>query len=293
MREQQTTKTTEENKMKITEITGQFSMEELGEKINKQKLIDMIANAPKSGIIHVNAYESKGGHGEVANYFYLKGVDYGKMKERSLVKLKEISADELFSIKVTRGVWEDANGIRHTRKAKDRTFKVVSKIYSIDEDITKEAIKAVEESIINPRQFHADYDKEGNGVYSMEDGSLHIRDCQLIHKTILREGDYPQKATGELVALKNAIKKLLPISKYRQVCLDGRFNHISIGGQIIMQDENENDIYVGFAEHKGLLEPRIYGLTETLESVKVPIRTLENEPVEQTILDKLMDEILG
>jgi len=259
MREQQTTGTTEGKTMKVTEVTGQFSMDELGHKTNKEALINMIAEAPKGGIIHVKAYESKGGHGEVANYFYLKGVDYGKMKERSLAKLNKIAEDENFSIKVTRGVWTDSKGQNHNRKAKDRTFRTITETYTSNDVIVSEAVKEIENSILNPYKKGADYQKEGNGIYSMEDQSLHIRDCQLLNKIVLRKGDYPKKASSEKVALRNAIKRTLPISKYRQVRLDGRFDYISVGGQIVMQDENENDVYIGFSEHKGLLTPRING----------------------------------
>lgn len=289
MREEQTTK---ERTMKVTKVNGQFSMEELGEQSNRETLIKMIADAPKGGIIHVHAYESKGGHGEVANYFYLKGVDYGRMKERSLAKLDEIANDDNFSITVTRGVWTDKEGVNHNRKAKDRAYRVITETYTTNDPIFADCIEEIKQSILNPHQKGAEYDKEGNGVYSQENGSLHIRDCQVIHKTVLREGDYPLKATSENVALRNAIKRNLPISKYRQVCLDGRFDYISVGGQIIMQDENENDIYVGFAEHKGLLTPRIHGLTETLESVSVPTETLTPEPLSAEV-QELLEAVFG
>jgi hypothetical protein len=284
MREQQTTgdktMTMTKETTRITEITGQFSMDDLGNASDKETLISMISEAPKGGIIHVKAYESKGGYGEVADYFYLKGVDYGKMKERSLAKLKEIADNENFSIKVTRGVWTGKDGIKHNRKAKGRTYSVVTETYTADNPMMNEAIREIEHSILNPYKKGAEYQKEGNGVYSMEDQSLHIRDCQLLHKIVLREGDYPKKASSENVALRNAIKRSLPISKYRQVKLDGRFDYISVGGQILMQDESGENVYVGFSEHKGLLTPRINGLTEVLESVKVPTNTLEAEPVE-------------
>jgi len=250
--------------MQVTEVTGKFSIAEVGNPVERQTMIDMIADAPKGGIIHVHAYEAKGGYGEVANYFYLKGVDYGKMKLRSLEKLNDLANDETFSVKVTRGVWENADGTYTNRKAKGRTYKVITETFNSTDALFIEAVAEIENSIINPyNPKGASYQKEGNGIYSMENESLHIRDCQLLHKVILKRGDYPQKATSEKVALRDAIKRNLPISKYRQVSLSGIFDYITVGGQIIMQDENENDIYVGFSEHKGLIEPRISGLEET------------------------------
>lgn len=273
--------------MNTTDVTGKFTAEEIGNPIERNRMVDMISKAPKGGIIHVHAYESKGGHGEVANYFYLKGVDYGKMKERSLDKLNVIAEDGNFSIRVTRGVWEDASGKQHNRKAKGRTYKTVSKTYTHADAIVSQAISEIEQAILNPYKKGASYQKEGNGVYSQEDGKLHLRDCQLVHKVVLRQGDYPKKATSEKVALRDAIKRLLPISKYRQVVLDGSFDYITIGGQIIMKDEYTNNVYVGFSEHKGLLVPRITGLEEELPPQKVPTETLEpTEEQKQVIAEQ-------
>jgi len=276
-----------------TEIKDKFSMTELGNPILKESFIKMVSDAPKGGIIHVKAYESKGGHGEVADYFYLKGVSYAKMKERSLIKLEEIEQNENFSIKVTRGVWTDKNGVNHTRKAKDRSFRTISETYRSGDEALTEAIASIRNSILNPRKSSVDYSKEGNGVYSMESGALFIRDCQLLHKVIKREGDYPIKATGAKVAIQNAIKKNLPIGKYRQVKLDGRFDYISVGGQILMQDEAGENVYVGFVEHKDLLEPRIMGLEESLPSVKVPIKTLVNEIEVDDEISISVEDIFG
>jgi hypothetical protein len=267
--------------MRTAEVTAKYTAEELGNETSKEALINTIAEAPKGGIIHVHAYESKTGHGEVANYFYLKGVDYGRMKERSLAILDAIAEDEDFNITTVRNAWKNPDGTYTNRKAKNRTFeRNVRTTYNSGDALFIEAIESIRESIINPRQFTTDYEKEGNGVYSREDGSLHIRDCQLIAKKVLRAGEYPEKATGELVALKNKLKSLTPVSKYRQVCLDGRFDYISVSGQIVMQDEGGNETFIGFAEHKGLLTPRIDGLEEELPSVKVPTETLEETPTE-------------
>ncbi|HUX61771.1 MAG TPA: hypothetical protein VMV32_10710 [Ignavibacteriaceae bacterium] len=270
-----------------------FSIEQVGIERERETLINMIALAPKASIIHVHAYESKNGHGEVANFFYLKGVDYGRMKERSLDTLNEIANNPDFSISVTRGVWQDSEGINHNRKAKDREFKTVTAIYNHDNELLTEAITKVEQSILNPQYKGAEYDKQGNGIYQQEDGTLHIRDCRLLHKVVIREGDYPQTASGELVALTNAIKKMLPISKYRQVRLDGRYDYLTIGGEIIMQDEGGKKVYVGFAEHKGFIKPRITGLEDELPLVKVPVETIKQVTEPEAEIDKEILDLLG
>lgn len=272
-----------------------FPIEQVGIEQERETLINMIALAPKASIIHVHAYESKKGYGEVANFFYLKGVDYGKMKERSLDVLSEIANNPDFSISVTRGVWKNQKGeINPTnRKSKEYPiFDTVAKIYNHDNKLLTEAIAKAEQQILNPHSQGAKYDKQGNGIYQQEDGALHIRDCRLLHKVVIREGDYPQTASGELVALTNALKKILPIGKYRQVKLDGRYDYITLGGQIVMQDEGGNKVYVGFAEHKGFIKPRITGLEDELPLVKVPIETIKQitepeEKIEKEILDLL------
>ena len=260
---------------------SKFSIEQVGIERERQDLIDMIANAPKASIIHVHAYESKNGHGEVANFFYLKGVDYGRMKDRSYALLGEIADNPDFSISVTRGVWQDSAGTNHNRKAKGRTFKTVTQTYKHGDEMLQQAISKVMESILNPKARTNVYEKQGNGIYEQDEGTLHIRDCRLLHKVVIKEGDYPQKATGELVALTNALKKLLPISKYRQVRLDGRYDYITVGGQIIMQDEAGEKVFVGFAEHKGLIQPRIVGLENEVPMRKIPVETLKPSPEQE------------
>ena len=46
---------------------GKFSIDQVGIERERESLINMIAFAPKASIIHVHAYESKTGNGEVSN----------------------------------------------------------------------------------------------------------------------------------------------------------------------------------------------------------------------------------
>jgi len=180
-------------------------------------------------------------------------------------------------------VWIDSEGKKHTYKAKGRTFKIVNEAYKATDDILIEAIQDLKEKILKPRKKGAKYKKEGNGIYSSENGELYIRDCQLLHKVVLKKGDYPQKATGAKVAIRNAIEKSLPISKYRQALLSGIFDYITIGGQIIMQDETNNRTYVGLAEHKGMVEPRTERIDETVEPLKVATNPLKTTTKQECI----------
>jgi len=95
-----------------------------------------------------------------------------------------------------------------------------------------------------------------------------------------------------LPALTAKLKSLTPYGKYRQVSLDGRFDYISVSGQIVMQNEGGTENFIGFAEHKGLLVPRINGLEEELPSVKVPSETLELSEVQKNVRE-IVAEIFG
>jgi hypothetical protein len=267
--------------MQTTDVTAKYTAEEIGNPTDREALIQTIADAPKGGIIHIHAYESKGGYGQVANYFYLKGVDYGKMKERSLAKLNQILNNEDFEITTVRNAWQNADGTYTAYKAKNRTLvKGVRETYNSQHPLFIEVVEKIKKTLEKPRQVNPKYKKEGNGVYSDENNNLYVRDCQQIHKTILTEGNYPDKASGENTALRTAIERLIPYGKYRQINLDGRFDYITVGGQLVMQNEGGENSFVGFAEHKGLLTSRIDGLEESLPSVKIPTATLERCPVE-------------
>lgn len=292
MREEQTTtRGNNMNTTNVTDITAKYTADQIGNETDRAELIKTIADAPKGGIIHVHAYESKGGYGEVANYYYLKGVDYGKMKERSLNMLAEMSADKTLEITTVRNAWKNADGTYTAYKSKDRTFeRNVRVTYKSDNPLFIEAVATARKSILKPRQTSKVYNQEGNGIYSEENGQLSIRDCQLIHKDILREGEYPNKAKGEVTALKAKLESLTPYGKYRQVSLDGRFDYITVGGQLVMQSEGGERNFTGFAEHKGMLKTRINGLEESLPSVKVPNETLVPNPIAKEI-QELIDSI--
>jgi hypothetical protein len=251
--------------------TGEkFPMERLGVSQERQQLIDKIAQAPKAGIIFVSAYEAKNGHGEVANFVYLKGIDYGNMKERSLAKLNELEADPNFAIDVSYNAWVDENGVESNRKAKGRTLTARNRQYKKGNPVLTEAFAKVRQSIEAPRPATVEYDKHGNGIYEY-DGTLQIRDCLLIKKSVIRKGDYPVTASGETVAVADAIKRLLPISKYRQVRLDGRFDYIAIAGELVMQSEGGEKVYVTFSELKGNVSSRIVRSDESIPLEKLPL----------------------
>ncbi|MFA5311696.1 MAG: hypothetical protein WC375_00090 [Methanomassiliicoccales archaeon] len=257
----------------MAEDGERYTMEQLGVPASRQKLIDSIANAPKAGIIFVSGYESVTGCGEVANYFYLKGIDYGNMKKRSLAIISKLESDPDFKIHTKYYAWVDAEGVESNRRAKDRKLEIRKHEYKHGDSLLTEAFAKVRKSIEAPRPPTVEYEKEGNGVYDLA-GVLYIRDCLLICKEVTRKGDRSIKATSELVALSDAIERLTPRSKYRAVKLDGRFGYISVGGQLVMQNEGGAKTFIGFREHAGLVEPRIMSDEDRVEQEKEEVETL-------------------
>ena len=257
----------------VAEAGRKFKVEELGVEANRQALIAAIADAPKASIIFVKRYESKNGHGQIADYFYLKGVSYESMKQRSLAQLDAIIADDDFSIVVNWNEWFNPETQKKTTAAaKNKELRKNKVTFHAGDHRLLVAIAAIRNSIENPRRRESVYENEGNGVYTQltdEGLCLHVRDCQQLHKSIVCGGDWPIKASSEAVALKAAISKTLSIGKYRQVRLDGRFDYITVAGQLVMQDGSGEKAFIGFKEHAGLMQTRLPQIDEEIEMEKV------------------------
>ena len=146
------------NNMPYTaDISAKYTADEIGNKSTREELINTISDAPKGGIIHVHAYESKGGYGEVANYYYLKGVDYSRMKENSLAILDQIAEDVDFNITTVRNAYQNPDGTYTAYKSKVRTFvKGIRTTYNSGDPIFVEAIENARASILNPRKTNKD-----------------------------------------------------------------------------------------------------------------------------------------
>lgn len=262
-------KNTNENELKAISTTGtKYSMEQLGIGQTRSEIVQKIADAPHAGIIFVKAYEGKNSYGEVANFVYLKGISYANMKSKSLSILDEMANNPELSVTARYNAWIDPQGNEHNRKAKDRSLSKIVRTYTQGHPALTEALNKVRQSILDPHTPHAEYDKLGNGIYEQDDGTLHIRDCLLVRKTVIKEGDYPVTASSEIVALTNAIKRDMPLSDYRQVRLDGRFDYIAIGGELIGQDE-DGEWFETFSEYNGIVESHI-SPAESVEPVKTP-----------------------
>lgn len=221
-----------------------YDKENLNDTDVRKTLVSVIGDAKHGGFMRVHGFQSKSGHGEIQDTTYCKGITYPNAIKKSLEMLDEIEANKDFSITVTRGVWENNKGEVSPTGRKNKNYpnaKTRTEVYGYgngNEPILVEAITKLRKSLTAPERPTKEYDKLGNGVYQDEEtGVLYIRDLRLVQKTIIEEGDYPHKAGAEVNAVRDAIKRDMPIGNYRMFRLDADFDSITLGGIEIVTDE--------------------------------------------------------
>jgi len=205
----------------------------------RNALINIMSDAKHGGFMRIHGFQSKTGYGEVQNTTYQKGIDYGTAVQRSLKMLEAIEADKDYSVTVTRGIWVDAAGNENPTGRNSKVFntsKVVTETYKAGSPEMAEALEKVRKSLTAPEAPSKEYEKLGNGVYQDEDGTLFIRDLRLINKVVITHGNYPFKATKAITAIQDAIKRDMPVSKYRMFRMDGDFDKVTLGGIEVAPD---------------------------------------------------------
>jgi len=217
-----------------------YRREDLTNPTVKSIIVSTINDVVKGGFMRLNKFASKGGHGEVQNATYCKGINYGTAVERSLVMLGEMEADTSLSLTIKRGTWQDASGIANPTNRKSKAYPnavtVTETVNAGDADLL-EAFAKLRKSLTAPAPAHKEYDKLGNGIYQDESGVLYIRDLRLVQKTVLVKGEYPFNASGKINAIVSTLKQDMPVGKYRMVRMDGEFESVSLGGEKMMADE--------------------------------------------------------
>jgi len=218
-----------------------YRKEDLTNPTVKNIIVSTINDAVKGGFMRINKFAAKGGHGEIQNATYCKGIDYGTAVERSLQMLTEMESDETLTITVKRGTWQNDNGEQNPTNRKSKFYHkpvtVTDTVKHGDEELN-EAFEKLRQSLTAPAPASKEYSKLGNGIYEDETGTMYIRDLRLVQKTVLVNGDYPFTATSKINAIISAIKKDMPVGKYRMVRMDGEFESIALGGEKLMEDEN-------------------------------------------------------
>lgn len=217
-----------------------YRKEDLTNPTVKNIVVSTINDAVKGGFMRINKFASKGGHGEIQNATYCKGIDYGTAVERSIKMLDEMESDNAISITVKRGTWQNDNGEQNPTNRKSKLYPnpvtVNETVKHGDAELT-EAFEKIRQSLTAPAPASKEYSKLGNGIYEDETGTMYIRDLRLVQKTVLVKGDYPFKATSKVNAIVSAVKKDMPVGKYRMVRMDGNFESLALGGEKLMEDE--------------------------------------------------------
>lgn len=214
--------------MKVT-----FNRNDLTQTEARNALIRIMSDAKHGGFMRIHGFKSKTGYGEVQNTTYQKGISYGEAVKRSLAMLDAIEADANYEATVTRGIYVNAEGKENPTGRKSKEFsnpKTVTETYRKGDSVMTEALAKVRKSLTAPEAPTKEYEKLGNGVYQDEAGTLFVRDLRLIQKTVIVHGDYPFSASGAVTALTNAIKRDMPVSKYRMFRMDAEFDKVTLGG---------------------------------------------------------------
>ena len=177
--------------------------------VARNTLIQIMSDSKHGGFMRVHAFQSKTGHGEIQNTTYSKGISYRNAVTKSLEALDVIEKAPSFEITVTRGVWKDAAGKVSPTNRKSKVFcnpATLTETYRQGDAALLEAFAKIRKSLTAPERPTKEYKKLGNGVYEDEEtGTLYVRDLRLISKTVVVHGDYPFKASGEAVAIADAI----------------------------------------------------------------------------------------
>lgn len=219
-----------------------FTKNDLNETASRNALIRTIADAKHGGFIVVHSLATKGGHGEVSDYTFQKGISYPNAVKASLEMIDAIEKDMTYSIEVTRGTWQNANGEINPTNRKNKDFPIpvaVKIVYGHCDNAFINALAKVKMSLIAPKEAQKDYKSLGNGIYEDEAGIIYLRDLRLISKKVITEGDYPFSAQGEETAIADALKRDMPVGKYRMFHLGGDYEKIAIDGQEISMEGKE------------------------------------------------------
>jgi len=206
----------------------------------KNIIVATINDAVKGGFMRLNKFASKGGNGEIQNATYCKGINYGTAVKRSLEMLETMEADTSLSLTLKRGTWQNESGIANPTNRKSKAYPnavtVTETVNAGDADL-QEAFAKLRKSLTAPAPARKEYEKLGNGVYQDDSGVLYIRDLRLVQKTALVKGDYLFKASGKVNSIVSALKRDMPVGKYRMVRMDGSFESVSLGGERLSADE--------------------------------------------------------
>ena len=223
------------------------TMAEVGVSVTAAELVSFLDDQRRGGFAFIKGYCSTE-TGEVADIWIKASCRYDLMVSRSVKALDDGSLMGHIiehGLEVRRGTWVDDKGIQYNRKAIGRVYQRIEKTYSMaeinDAAMILEAMSAVRKGLVEPKKVDQGFTGVAKGAFTKDGeapGVLYIRDAMIVHKTVTQQGEQKQTASDEFPAVKEAIRQMLPVGKYRSFKLASNFSHVSIGGQAILQGAN-------------------------------------------------------
>ena len=218
-----------------------------------------------------------------ANHWLQHDINYGRVRQKSIDMLRGMIENGIDPLTVKSGTRLDCNGNMHTMPGKDvkldadnnpvidpetgKPLKIArtNTPMVLELDGTDQRVKDAADTLLyeleHPKPPRKVYNSTGKGGATAEvDGEIcfYIRDCLTVGRQHV-EGEYKFNASSPAIAIKDALRKTLPVGRYRQFKLtykqDGRsyeygdWGCITMGGQAVLCDGVENKIFFALPEH--------------------------------------------
>lgn len=146
---------------------------------------------PSSTFLNIKGYRNS--HGEIADYNIVFHISYSSALKRSILALEQVVPEDLVEAKAREQLI--ASFQKSLDKIKDSSIDEDSDHYLWFSDSNGERIKGV--------KLH------------IKTNTLHLYGF-VVNKKVLMPGEYPKVNHRELTVAKNKLRKLCPVSKFRQ-----------------------------------------------------------------------------
>jgi hypothetical protein len=210
-----------------------------------KRVASIISGLKDGGFMYVKGLQTS--YGEIQNNTYVKGISYKNMLKKSISMLDKFEKmlDPNINISVVRGAWLSKEGKESPTCRQSKEFchyQSVQYDFPMNNPLVKEAISEIKtklnDRIHKKAEEHDDnYAKFIDGISINQKGELYISGLRLVKKTVVSDVEKVSKhsASSLYVAIKNEILEMLPISKYRTIKIQGKYDEIKLDGVIIKQ----------------------------------------------------------
>ena len=232
-----------------------FRVHDIGVKVSMGELASFLNGRPRGGFIYLHHYTSSR-TGETANHWVKLACSYPGMVQRSMDMIDSggvINRVTAEGLEITRGIWVDGDKVEHTKEAKGRAYQTIRKTYSMangdDRRKVEYAIDMVRYGLVMPKEVASDFVTVAKGAAvreGMDDRLVYFRGCIGVGKVVVSQVN-KDTASHEHEAIKEAIRGILPIGRYRTFKLED-FAYVGIDGQAILRDSETGWLYLSLKE---------------------------------------------